>query len=299
MGVPTYDQFIEPILRLLAQNDEMEPARDIHEQVATKVGLSKEDKLETIPSGQLVYKNRCGWAHDRLKRAGLSSSPKHGYWQITEEGRRFIKEHSSPFSERLLKDLATGHLDVILSGEKEESEEAVDQAEVLLSPDERIQIALAELEASVAADLLERLGQVTPGYFETIVLDLLHKMGYGAKRGDLQQTRLGNDEGIDGVISLDALGLERVYVQAKRWKGSVGRPEIQAFYGALAGQKATKGVFLTTSHFTKGAKEFASTVERIILVDGERLTKLMVEHEVGISRRHLWIPSVDNDYFEE
>ncbi len=299
MGVPTYDQFIEPILRLLAQNDEMEPARDIHEQVATKVGLSKEDKLETIPSGQLVYKNRCGWAHDRLKRAGLSSSPKHGYWQITEEGRRFIKEHSSPFSERLLNDLATGHLDVILSGEKEEFEEAVDQAEVLLSPDERIQIALAELEASVAADLLERLGQVTPGYFETIVLDLLHKMGYGAKRGDLQQTQLGNDEGIDGVISLDALGLERVYVQAKRWKGSVGRPEIQAFYGALAGQKATKGVFLTTSHFTKGAKEFASTVERIILVDGARLTKLMVEHEVGISRRHLWIPSVDNDYFEE
>jgi len=131
------------------------------------------------------------------------------------------------------------------------------------------------------------------------VLDLLHAMGYGTSRTDLQRVGGSGDGGIDGIISLDRLGLEKVYVQAKRWQNPVGRPEVQGFYGALAGQRANKGVFITTSTFTTQAVEFANSVERIVLVDGKRLTALMTEHGVGVSHRVLKVPKVDSDYFDE
>ncbi len=143
------------------------------------------------------------------------------------------------------------------------------------------------------------LAQVSPQHFETIVLDVLHRMGYGASREDLQRVGGVGDAGIDGVISLDKLGLEKVYVQAKRWQGSVGRPEVQTFYGALAGQRANKGVFITTSIFSQQAVEFARSVERVVLVDGERLAGLMMEHEVGVTLRPIKVPKLDSDYFEE
>lgn len=142
-------------------------------------------------------------------------------------------------------------------------------------------------------------GVVKPAFFETLVLDLLHRMGYGANRADLQRVGGSGDAGIDGIISLDRLGLEKVYVQAKRWQGTVGRPEIQAFYGALAGQRAKKGVFITTSGYTAQALQFAQSVEGIVLVDGVRLAGLMVDHEVGVTARVLKVPKVDVDYFEE
>jgi restriction system protein len=140
---------------------------------------------------------------------------------------------------------------------------------------------------------------VSPEYFETIVLDLLHKMGYGSSRADLLRVGRSGDGGIDGVISLDRLGLEKVYVQAKRWQGSVGRPDVQGFYGALAGQRANKGVFITTSTFSQQAIDFAKSVERIVLVDGNKLADLMIEHEVGVTLRSLRVPKLDSDYFEE
>ena len=158
--------------------------------------------------------------------------------------------------------------------------------------------AVAELKHSVAAELLEVLSQVSPQYFETIVLDLLHRMGYGASRADLQRVGGVGDGGIDGVISLDRLGLEKVYVQAKRWQGSVGRPDVQGFYGALAGQRANKGVFITTSTFSPQALEFARSVERIVLIDGAKLAELMIEHEVGVTLRPVKVPKLDSDYFE-
>lgn len=154
------------------------------------------------------------------------------------------------------------------------------------------------MKQSVAAELLEQLGQVTPGQFESIVLDLLHRMGYGASRSDVQRVGGVGDAGIDGVISLDKLGLEKVYVQAKRWQSGVGRPEVQAFFGALAGQRATKGVFITTSTFTPHATDFARTVERIVLIDGPRLADLMIDHEVGVTLRPVKVPKLDSDYFE-
>ncbi len=176
---------------------------------------------------------------------------------------------------------------------------AVNVSQASASPDDRLEAALAELREAVSAELLEALSQVTPQYFETIVLDLLHRMGYGTSRDDLQRVGRTGDGGIDGVIALDRLGLEKVYVQAKRWQSTVGRPEIQGFFGALAGQRAKKGVFITTSTFSQQATEFARSVEGIVLVDGEKLASLMTEHEVGVSLRPLKVPKLDSDYFEE
>jgi restriction system protein len=168
------------------------------------------------------------------------------------------------------------------------------------TPDERIEGALHEIHGAVAQELLERITQAPPAFFEALVLDLLHALGYGASEEDLERVGRSGDGGIDGIISLDKLGFERVYVQAKRWQGSVGRPEVQAFYGALAGRRARKGVFLTTSSFTREAREFASQVaESIVLIDGPRLTSLMIEYGVGVTHyRVLRLPKVDGDYFE-
>lgn len=302
MPVPTYDKFIEPILRFLAKNPEGVPAREAHDAAAEALGLTEQERQELIPTGQAAYKNRAGWAHDRLKRAGYSSSPKHGYWRVTPEGAAFIAAHPSPLHEteveRIAKSYTPGQT---FGGEGGDGGVATvsHEAGAVLSPDDRLQGALAEIHASVRNELLELLLQVSPKYFETVVLDVLHRLGYGASRSDLQRVGGSGDAGIDGVISLDRLGLEKVYVQAKRWKGVVGRPEIQGFYGALAGQRATKGVFITTSAFTAQAVDFARSVERIVLVDGATLAQLMIDCEVGVSSQHVRVPKIDSDYFDE
>jgi restriction system protein len=232
---------------------------------------------ENLPSGaQLIYKNRAGWAHDRLKRAGLSSSPRRGYWKLTDDGIKFAAAHSLPLAASDVERLAIGFMDVRLrpAGGGPVAPSLVDlpaAGSAVESPDDRLGQAVSELRQSVATELLETLATVSPSFFETIVLDLLHRMGYGASRTDLLRVGGSGDGGIDGVISLDKLGLEKVYVQAKRWQGVVGRPEVQGFYGALAGQRANKGVFITTSSYTAQAIDFAKSVERIVLVDGNRL----------------------------
>lgn len=301
MSIPTYDKFIEPILRRLAAAPGDLMAREVHDAAADSLQLSPEARLLVYNSGQPVYKNRAGWAHDRLKRAGLSASPRRGYWQLTEEGRNFAKVHPAPLDASLVEELARGYDHVLLRSPDRQTggPEVLAVEPTHLSPEEQIEAALLQIRDTVAVDVLERLLQVSPTYFETVVLDLLHKMGYGASRKDLQRVGGSGDAGIDGVISLDKLGLEKVYVQAKRWKDTVSRPEIQAFYGALAGQRANKGVFLTTSSFTSQAVDFARSVERIVLVDGQRLAQLMIEHEVGVSLKPLFRPELDGDYFDE
>ena len=301
MSVPTYDKFIEPVLRHLALNPEGVRAREAHEAAADALGLDDIARQLTVPTGQPLYNNRAGWAHDRLKRAGLSSSPKRGLWKVTEEGLKLLAENPGPFSDEQVRELARGFIDVRLRpvpGEDPGEVAAVDDEEVL-SPDDRLQTALEEIRASVAVELLELLSQVTPKYFETVVLDVLHKLGYGTRRSDLQRVGGSGDGGIDGIISLDRLGLEKVYVQAKRWQAAVGRPDIQGFYGALAGQRANKGVFITTSAFTSQAVDFARSVEGIVLVDGEMLAGLMMDYEVGVSAQRINVPAVDSDYFGE
>lgn len=303
MAVPTYDKFIEPVLRFLAEHAEGTPARDAHDAAADRLGLSESDRAQVLPTGQAIYKNRAGWAHDRLKRSGFSSSPKHGIWKVTPEGQAFASEHVGPLSDELVERLARSHINVPISSltigqdPADSPPESIDDD--VQSPDDRLQVAFYEIRSSVASELLERLLGVSPKFFETVVLDVLHKLGYGTSRSDLQQVGGSSDGGIDGVISLDRLGLEKVYVQAKRWQGSVGRPEIQGFYGALAGQRANKGIFITTSTFTAQAIQFAGSVERIVLVDGVKLAQLMMDHEVGVSSQSIKLPKIDSDYFDD
>lgn len=305
MSVPTYDKFIEPILRYLVRQPDGVPARRVHEAAADALGIGHDDRQLLLPSGaQPIYRNRAGWAHDRLKRAGLSSSPRRGVWQVTPDGTRFAAEHPEPLSTDQMQRLAMGFLDVRLrstTGDPNAGPASAIPAlaDAVASPDDRLGQALLELREAAEAELLDLLAAVSPSFFETIVLDLLHRMGYGASRADLQRVGGSGDAGIDGVISLDRLGPEKVYVQAKRWQGSVGRPELQAFYGALAGQKARKGVFITTSSFTAQAVEFARSVEGIVLVDGARLAGLMIDHEVGTASRTVRIPKIDSDYFDD
>jgi restriction system protein len=307
MSVPTYDKFIEPILRFLALHPEGIAAKDAHEAAAEKLGVTDTQKQELLPSGtQPIYKNRCGWAHDRLKRAGLSSSPRRGFWKLTSKGVEFANKHSVSLNPDEVEQLAIGFMDVKLKPGPEGGVSTpiarstpAEPPSAKASPDDRLGEAMTELRASVVAELLDSLRVVSPTFFETIVLDLLHRMGYGTSRSDLQRVGGSGDGGIDGVISLDKLGLEKVYIQAKRWQQTVGRPEIQGFYGALAGQRANKGVFITTSSFTGQAIEFAKSVERIVLVDGQRLADLMIDHEVGISARAIKVPKIDSDYFDE
>ncbi len=305
MPVPTYDKFIEPILRYLASRPDGSAAKDVHDAAAAVVHVSDLERQELLPSGvQPVYKNRAGWAHDRLKRAGLSSSPRRGYWQLTQQGFEFARTHPGPLSASDLEKLAVRFNDVRLSpitGEGALADVLTPTAPVLsiASPDDRLGEALSELRHTVATEIQEALAAVSPAFFETVVLDVLHRMGYGTSRTDLQRVGGSGDGGIDGVISLDKLGLEKVYVQAKRWQQTVGRPDVQAFYGALAGQRAAKGVFITTSAFTAQASAFARSVERIVLVDGHRLADLMIEYEVGVTTRTVKVPKLDRDYFDE
>jgi restriction system protein len=303
MSVPTYDRFIEPLLRYLEKHPEGAQAKDAHEAAATALNLTEEDRAERLPSGvQPVYKNRAGWAHDRLKRAGYSSSTKRGFWLLTREGRTFAAKHSSPIPPELIENIATAYSDVRLRPMPDAVDGdayTVPENSATESPDDRLESAVKELRSSVAAELLQILASVSPTYFETIVLDLLHRMGYGASRSDLQRVGGSGDGGIDGIISLDRLGFEKVYVQAKRWQASVGSPELQAFYGALAGQRARKGVFITTSSFTAQAVAFAKSVEGIVLIDGNRLADLMVDHEIGVTLRPVKVPKIDSDYFDE
>ena len=306
MSVPTYDKFIEPILRHLAAHPDGVLARDVHDAAASTLGLTHSERDELLPSGaQAVFKNRAGWAHDRLKRAGYSASPRRGFWQLTEAGFAFARAHIGPLTDDLLEEIATANEDVRLRPVVDVDQPAGLEGALVVpttgavSPDDRLEAAVAELRATTRTELLEVLARVSPKFFEVIVLDVLHKLGYGTSRSDLQRVGRSGDGGIDGIIALDRLGLEKVYVQAKRWQNSVGRPEVQGFYGALAGQRANKGVFITTSTFTAQALDFARSVERIVLVDGTKLADLMIDNEVGVSMRPVRVPKLDTDYFDE
>ncbi|HSN24486.1 MAG TPA: restriction endonuclease [Methylomicrobium sp.] len=302
MSIPSYIQFIEPVLRFLADNQNGISAKLAYEYAANVLGLSDEERQQIVPSGtQPLYKNRAGWAHDRLKRAGLSSSPRRGFWLITAKGTTFVREHSGPFSEELIASIALVKPASLAENPETNDLSLVDDtsAAALASPDDRLSEALQELRKTAEDELLESLLAVSPTFFETIVLDLLYQMGYGISRADLQRVGGTGDGGIDGVISLDRLGLEKVYVQAKRWQGPVGSRELRDFYGALAGNKAKKGVFITTSVYTKDAVSYVNHVEGIVLIDGRRLAGLMIDYEVGVTSRTVKIPKIDSDYFDE
>lgn len=301
MPIPTFRDFIHPLLRHLAASPNGVRVADAYEAVADALGVAQEDRQALLPSGsQPIYKNRIGWAQDRLKRAGLSSSPRRGVWEATSQGREWAARWRDGIPEPDLDRLAYPRR-ATAEGGKVGVPASADAAEIIAwSPIERIEKAVEEVHESVGTELLELIARSPPSFFEKLVLDLLHRMGYGTSRADLQHVGGSSDGGVDGVISLDRLGLEKVYVQAKRWQGPVGRPALQTFFGALAGRRAKKGVFITTSTFTREAVEFAEDVsDSMVLVDGQRLAALMIEHGVGVSHRILKIALTDNDYFDE
>lgn len=303
MAIPTYDQLIFPLMKVLAANPNGLKTKDVYEAVAGDVGLSDEDRRELLPSRrQPIYRNRISWAHDRLKRAGYSHSAIRGTWQLTPKGITFFKEHPQGLSDAEIEALAKVPNDSTV----EQGDGQLPQSESISyveSPDERIDSAAKEINESLSAELLEAIATVTPIRFEQMVLDVLHAMGYGATRADLKETTASGDGGIDGIITLDRLGLEKVYVQAKRWKtdSTVGRPEIQKFVGALAGQGGTRGVFITTSTYSNEAREYTKQVPNsLVLIDGKELASLMIEYEIGVSiQRTIKIARLDSDYFEE
>jgi restriction system protein len=309
MSIPTYDQLIAPLLKVLADNPAGLKVPAAYEAVANAVGLSEDDRRELLPSGkQPVYMNRIGWANDRLKRAGLSKPPSEvsasRTWQLTEEGLEFAKDHGDSLDPAVVEQLAkVGPGSKVRKPPADPTRTTVPLSVTeTQSPDERIDAAAAELDESLSADLLGAMAGMHPVRFEQLVLDLLHAMGYGASRADLHETPGSGDGGIDGIITLDRLGLERVYTQAKRWNtGTVGRPEIQKFVGALAGHGGNRGVFITTSTFSNEARQYTDQVpQSLVLIDGNQLAGLMIDHDVGVTtQRTVKICRIDADYFEE
>lgn len=303
MSIPTYDQLIEPLLRELAEHPDGLRTADAYEGVAKRAGLTEEERGELLPSGtQLVYQNRIGWAHNRLKHAGLSSSARRGYWKLTQEGVEYAAANPGPLAPEVVSSLARVEPGATLKKDSDGGGSGgggVGDVETQ-SPEERIEKALSEIHGTISQDLLEAIGESSPLFFEKLVLDLLHAMGYGTSRADLQHTGRSGDGGIDGIISLDRLGMQKVYVQAKRWQGTVGSPQVQTFMGALQLQGATNGVLMTTGVFSRDALDAAERAKgSVVLVDGQRLTALMIEHGVGVSHKALRVPKVDSDYFEE
>jgi restriction system protein len=251
MAVPTYDKFIEPILRYLASNPDGAAANDVHDAAAAMLNVSDVERQELLPSGnQPVYKNRAGWAHDRLKRAGLSVSPRRGYWQLTQQGLDFALAHPTRLSQRDVEKLALGFNDIRLlpqTGDEPLPTDdlavtpTLDRTAAVASPDDRLGDALAELRRTVAGELQEALAAVSPAFFETVVLDVLHRLGYGASRTDLQRVGGVGDGGIDGSSRSTSLVLRRYTCRPKdgnkRWAGLRYRGFMEHWPGS-APQKA-------------------------------------------------------------
>ena len=255
-----------------------------------------------LPKVRATYlRHRLGWAGFSLRRAGLAESPRTGTLQITDESRKFLNSNPTQLRAADLKGVpAYAAFVERMKSDTEIPETKIESAHE--TPEERIEAAFGELNETLITDLLTRLHNADWFRFEQIVLDLLVAMGYGGSRKEAAAvTQRVGDEGIDGVIIEDRLGLDVIYVQAKRWKGNVGRPEIQSFVGALAGKKAAKGIFITTSAFHENAREYAAGLnQKIILIDGRRLAELVIEHGIGVAEEHAYsVKKIDSDYFEE
>lgn len=306
MAVPTWDQYMAPSLRVLSDG-EVHRSRPIVEAAADLLGLTAEERQIVIPSGQEQYRNRGAWALSYLARVSAVERQSRGHYRITEVGRRLLSDHPAGITEKHLRALSgdpnAPHTWKAFPTKRPPPVDAsTDQESTLLDPEEQIASGLARINDDVADQLLTRILGQEPIFFEQAVLDLLIAMGYGGAEGAATRTQLSNDGGIDGIVDQDALGLSRIYVQAKRYatENIIGRPAIQAFVGALAGNQANQGVFITTSRFSSEATTYADQVPtRIVLVDGIRLTRLMIRYGVGVQvKETIQIVEVDEDFFE-
>jgi restriction system protein len=301
MAIPDYQTCMMPLLVTLKDGNP-HPIAEIREKVADALNVSIEERNALLPSGkQTIFENRVGWAYTYLKKSVLLSSVRRGTYQITLRGSEVLAHPPARLDVKFLDrfpeflEFRNAHKEapIVDTGSTEES---------LQTPEESLERAYQKLRDDLAQELLSTIKSTSPKFFENLVVDLLLKMGYGGSRKEAGEA-IGRtaDEGIDGIIKEDRLGLDIIYIQAKRWEGSVGRPEVQKFAGALQGQRAKKGVFITTSAYTLEALNFVSNIDaKIILIDGQKLTDLMIDHNVGVNSVSLFeLKRLDMDYFSE
>lgn len=313
MPIPDYESAMLPLLQLAADGVEHR-SRDAVEELAARFDLNDEERAEMLPSGTApLFDNRVGWARTYLKQAGLLESPKRGLFKITARGIDVLASNPPRITASFLDQFE--EFRAFRTRRRENTSESVQQIneaaktcerqnQDLLSdqtPEDMLASAYQHLRRNLESELIEQIKAASPAFFERLVIDLLVQMGYGGSRLDAGRAiGKSGDGGIDGIIKEDKLGLDVIYVQAKRWEGTVGRPEIQKFAGALQGQRASKGVFITTSAYSRDAIDYVGMINsKIILIDGEQLAGLMADHDVGVSTVGMYeLKRLDNDYFE-
>lgn len=304
MAVPDFQSLMLPLLKFSADGEEhtMQEAR---EGLAKIMGLSEEDLQERLPSGrQSTFANRVAWAKVYLTQAGVLESPKRGKFHISDRGRKILSENPERIDIKFLQRFEEfqAFRQASSKNRTEEVTHTGDAETATTTPEETLEQAYQQLRDETANELLHLIKGNTPEFFEKLVVHLIVSMGYGGSVKEAgRATRKTADEGIDGVIKEDRLGLETIYLQAKRWEAAVGRPEIQKFVGALHGQRAKKGVFITTSRFSKEAFDYVGQIDpKVVLIDGADLVQLMIDHGVGVSTAAIYeVKKVDTDFFIE
>lgn len=301
MPIPDFQSIMLPLLKFAGDGQE-HSLRETIEALASEFNLTEEERSELLPSGQqTIFDNRVGWARTYLKKAGILETTRRGYYQITERGQETLRQNPSEIDTAFLSQFP--EFVEFFTRTRIGSDEAEDErGNETQTPEEAIETAYQKLRQELAIEILQMIKDRPPAFFERLVIDLLVKMGYGGTRKDAGEAigRSG-DGGIDGIIKEDRLGLDVVYVQAKRWESVVGRPEIQKFAGALQGQRARKGIFITTSTFSQDALDYVARIDsKIVLIDGDRLAQLMIDYNVGVASVASYeLKRIDSDYFTE
>lgn len=302
MTIPDYQSIMLPLLKFAGDNQE-HTIREAIEHIADTFSLTEQDRKEVLPSGsQYIIDNRVGWARTYLKKAGLLESPKRSYFKITPLGLDILKKNPSEINVKFLEQFPLFIEFRNTKKEKDENEEHEVETGSTQTPQELLEYGYQKIKKDLSQELLGYVKQSSPRFFERLVVELLLSMGYGGSRKDAgQAVGQSGDGGIDGIIKEDKLGLDVIYLQAKRWENVVGSKEIRNFVGSLVGQKANKGVFITTSGFTKDALDYVRTItHKVILIDGDMLTQLMIENNIGVSKVISYdIKKIDTDYFVE
>jgi restriction system protein len=299
--IPDFQKIMLPFLNIIA--DGMEHSTiETNEKLAQYFNLTEVEINQYLPSGAAkTFPNRVAWAKSHFKMAGLLENTKRSYFKITELGKKVLESNPKEINLRYLKNLPT-YIDRNGIAKEESLNSEIDSPQISSTPEEILENSYLTIRKNLALELLLKIKSCSPSFFESLVVELLVKMGYGGSIQDAGKSigRSG-DEGIDGIIKEDKLGLDVIYIQAKRWENVVGRPEIQKFVGALAGQGAKKGVFITTSRYTNEAKEYQPRNEtKIVLIDGEKLADLMIDYNLAVSTVNTFeIKRIDHDYFGE
>lgn len=304
MAIPDFQTVMLPLVRF-AEDGQEHSLRETIDTLAIQFELTPDERKALLPSGrQEVFDNRVGWARTHLTKAGLLEKTRRGHYVISERGRQVLAQNPNRIDVKFLRQFEEFREFQALKGTRSDSSTVIvgDAVDLETSPEESLESAYDRLRDALASEVLQLVKISSPSFFEKLVVELLLKMGYGGSRQDAGRAigRSG-DEGIDGIIKEDRLGLDIIYIQAKRWEAGVGRPEVQKFAGALQGQRAKKGIMITTSSFSKEAREFASGIDnKIVLIDGAQLAELMIDYNLGVSQMATYeIKRVDTDYFTE